>query len=110
MMLKVKIVLNKERIVLAGRYAVDDVVCSVDSAFLQHGLRRTAEGEFEAVPGNEDHYALLWKTIFELAEQEWFAPYVVSLIWQDDDDGEINTEDLLAKFKRDQFGAFNGEI
>ena len=106
-MLKVKIVLNKEKIARVGWYAVDDVVCSVDSAFLRYGLRRVAEGEFEAVPSNEKHYALLWKTIFELAEQEWFAPYVVSFVWQDDDDGKLNTEDLLAKFKRDQFGAFN---
>lgn len=104
--MKVKFVLDKEKISRTGKHAVADVVHSADKAFAQHGLRRVAEGEFEAVPGREDHYALLWKTVFELAEQDWFAPYVTVFVWQDDDAGELNTEDLLAKFKRDRFGAF----
>lgn len=103
---KIKFVLDKGKIARTDRYPVADVVYSADKAFAQHGLRRVAEGEFEAIPGHEEHYALLWKTVFELAEQDWFAPYVTSFIWQDDDTGALNTEDLLAKFKKDRFGAF----
>lgn len=112
-MLKIKYVLDTEKIEREGKYPVADVVYSAGQKFARHGLQKVAEGEFVNVPGNEDHYAQMWDTIFGLAKQDWFAPYVTEFLWMNSDRGKTEddfvVDDLIAFFKEKEYGAFKKE-
>lgn len=109
-MLKVKYVLDKEKIVREGKYPVNDVVYLAEQKFARYGLRKVGEGEFVNVPGNKDHFAQMWDIIFELAKQEWFAHYVTEFFWFNSDRGKTEDDfvvnNLLTFFTEKKYGAF----
>lgn len=113
-MLKVKYTLDLLRIEREGKYPVSDVVYSAEQKFVRYGLQKVGEGEFVNVPGNENHFAQMLGTAFDLAKQDWFAPYVTEFLWMNSDEGEHENdfvvEDLIAFFKEKQYGAFRKEV
>lgn len=112
-MLKVKYTLDLLKIQQDDKYLVSDVVYSAEQKFARYGLQKVGEGEFVNVPGNEEHYAQMWDTIFGLAKQEWFAPYVTEFLWMNSDEGEHENDfaidDLISFFKEKQYGLFKKE-
>ena len=53
--------------------------------------------------GTENDFGCLWAANMELLDEDWFARYVKSWRWYDDEDGE---EDILSQAVKRRDGAF----
>lgn len=106
-MLKLKIVMDKEKITCERRYDLSVVLSAIDSIFINHGLPKQGDCVY-AGTGKEDDYARFWRIIWTLAKKEWFMRNVKEWRWYNSDDGkdenDFAVEDLLAFCKENRAG------
>lgn len=109
-MLKLKIVMDEEKIIGEGRYDLSVMLSTIDSIFTNHGLPRQSDGMYTGT-GRTDDYARFWRIIWALAKKEWFIENVKEWLWYNSDDGrdenDFAVEDILAfcKANRVETGA-----
>lgn len=79
----------------AGGYRKEDIYYTIKSAFAQHGIHCTSDGDVLAFEdsGHEDDYANMWNVIKCLMVSGWYLACAASCDFIDD--GEI--EDVLAQ-------------
>lgn len=106
-MLKLEIVLNRDKIRADGKYEWAAMQASLDMLFKQKGLRRAGLGIYVG-SGKPDDYAKFWSIIWALAKKDWFMQNVEKWLWYNSDDGkdenDFAVEDILAFCKSRQIG------
>jgi len=106
-MLKLKIVMDEEKIVHEGRYDLSVLLSTIDSIFMENGLPMQDDGVYMGT-GKEDDYAKFWRIIWALAKKEWFMRNVKEWLWYNSDDGkdenDFAVEDILAFCKANRVG------
>lgn len=79
----------------AEGYKKENIYYTIKSAFAQHGIRCTSDGDvltFED-SGHEDDYANMWNVIKCLMVSDWYLACAASCDFIDDDEAE----DVLAQ-------------
>lgn len=108
-MLKLEIVLDKEKINAAGKYDCAAMQTALDGIFKRQGLVRTGLGVYTG-NGRENDYASFWRIILALAEMEWFMDNVKKWVWYNSDNGrdenDFASEDLIEFCKSRLVGVY----
>ena len=100
-MLKLKIIMDDEKIAHDGKYEASAVMSAIDTAFKHNGLLKSEYEENMYVGiGQPDDYAKFWRIIWSLAEKPWFMENVKEWLWFNSDDGkdenDFSIEDIMA--------------
>ena len=108
-MLKVKIVLDEEKINADAVYYPAEIRRVIDEAFFEQGIIK--EGDcFYVGTGSDQDFGGLWAVNGSLAQKPWFVKYVKEWLWYNSDDGEnendFSIEDVLEGFHKHRIGAF----
>ena len=106
-MLKVKIVLDEEKINADAVYYPEEIRRVIDEAFFEQGIVKDGE-HFYVGTGSDQDFGGLWAVNWALAEKKWFMSYVKEWIWynsdRNKDENDFDTEDILASFLADGIG------
>ena len=106
-MLKLKIVMDEEKITHESRYDLSVLLSTLDSIFSNNDLPKQGDNMY-AGTGKADDYAKFWRIIWALAKKEWFMQNVKEWLWYNSDDGkdenDFAVEDILAFCKENQVG------
>lgn len=100
-MLKLKIIMDDEKIAHDGKYEASAVMSAIDAAFEHSGLLKSErEANMYVGIGQPDDYAKFWRIIWSLAEKPWFMENVKEWLWFISDDGkdenDFSIEDIMA--------------
>ena len=108
-MLKLEIVLDKEKIKAEGQYDWAAMQAALDGIFKQQGLIRSDMGIYVG-SGKASDFAHFWSAIWALAEKEWFMNNVEKWVWYNSDDGrdenDFATEDIIEFCKSRSVGVY----
>lgn len=109
-MLKLRIIMDKEKIARDGRYEASAILSAIDAAFERSGLLKSErEANMYVGMGYADDYAKFWRIIWSLAEKPWFMENVKEWLWFNSDDGkdenDFSIEDIMAFCKENHVGA-----
>ncbi|MBR5970897.1 MAG: hypothetical protein IK016_11225 [Lachnospiraceae bacterium] len=107
-MMQVKIEMDKKKIAHDDEYEPESIYECVRQHFYPYNnLREVPQKQTNVIvfedSGTEDDFGCLWAANMELLDEDWFARYVKSWKWHDDEDGE---EDILSQALRRRDGAF----
>ena len=104
-MLKVKIVLDEEKINADAVYYPEEIRRVIDEAFFEQGIVKEGE-HFYVGTGSDKDLARFGNANWALAEKDWMARYIKEWLWIEDSDNAISTENLITFFKAEKIGAF----
>lgn len=108
-MLKLEIVLDREKIEAEGKYDWEAMQAILDEIFKQQELIRSGVGIYVG-SGRASDFASFWSAIWALAEKEWFMNNVKKWVWYNSDDGrdenDFTTEDIIEFCKSRSIGVY----
>lgn len=106
-MLKVKIVLDEEKINADAVYYPEEIRRVIDEAFFEQGIVKEGE-HFYVGTGSDQDFGSLWAVNLALEEKEWFMRYVKEWLWynsdRNKDENDFDIEDILACCLADGIG------
>lgn len=109
-MLKLEIVLNKEKIEAEGKYEWAAMQAALDGIFKQQGLIRIDLGVYTG-SGRANDYASFWRIIWALSEKEWFMDNIKKWVWYNSDAGrdenDFAKEDIIEFCKSHSVGVYD---
>lgn len=108
-MLKLEIILDKEKIEVGGKYDWVAMQTVLDEIFEQQGLIKSDVGIYVG-GGRVSDFANFWRIIWALAEEEWFMDNVKKWVWYNSDDGrdenDFAAEDIIEFYKSRSVGVY----
>lgn len=108
-MLKVKIVLDEEKINSDAVYYPEEIRRVIDEAFFEQGIVKEGEHFYVGTGSNQD-FGGLWAVNGALAKKAWFIKYVKEWLWYNSDDGkdenDFSIENIIEGFRKHRIGAF----
>lgn len=97
-MIKVKIVLDEEKIIQERKYNLEKMWEALDAAFLSKNIRIEEKGMYVGT-NHPDDFANVWLICYELGQKDWFLFNVVEWKYYNNDmcknKDDYNVENLL---------------
>lgn len=97
-MIKVKIVLDEDKILSEKKYSLEKIWEAVNAAFLSKSFRTEGKGLYTGTNHPHD-FANVWLICYELGQKDWFLFNVKEWKYYNSDmyenEGDYNVEDLL---------------
>jgi virulence-associated protein VapD len=104
----IEIHFNEKKIVEDGEYSYEDVYNTVRDVFFEKGfgyICNETGSLFIYDRGDKTDYGVMWRTIFDLYETDWFKKFVDGYYYYDfddeDNDGTCEADNMMDVFAKE---------